>query len=104
MLWFPFRRDIINMAKKSEMDQTTKDAIAADKAGMSYGQWIAIHKPPQKKPVKQVNEEGCPVCKVCGKVMVNVRKNRMYCSHDCYAIAMSARARDRYRKKVTQCG
>lgn len=92
------------MAKEKEMDQLTKDSISAEKAGMSYGKYMAMKSFKVEAPRKKT--EDCEVlkCAICGKVMLNVRKNRMYCSPDCYALAMSARARDRYRKKVAYEG
>jgi endogenous inhibitor of DNA gyrase (YacG/DUF329 family) len=92
------------MAKEKEMDQLTKDSISAEKAGMSYGKYMAMKHIEVEAPKKKTEDDEVLKCAICGKVMLNVRKNRMYCSPDCYAIAMSARARDRYRKKVTQCG
>lgn len=91
------------MAKKKEMDQLTKDAIAARENGMSYGQWMAMHCTHKEAPTKAQNED-VPKCAVCGKVMVDARKGTKYCSDECYAYAMNEKAKERYRKKVAQCG
>lgn len=90
------------MAKK-ELDQLTKDSISAQKAGMSYGRYMAM-KPKKGYAPKVETEEEWPVCKVCGKVMVDVRKDRMYCSPECTAYIKSIKSQERYRKKVAQCG
>lgn len=90
------------MAKK-ELDQLTKDSISAQKAGMSYGRYMAM-KPQKGYAPKVETEEEWPVCKVCGKVMVDVRKGRMYCSPECSAYIASIKCRERYRKKVAYEG
>lgn len=91
------------MAKKTEMDQLTKDSISAEKAGMSYGKYMAMKHIPPKTP-KVVDDEQAHYCAECGKVIVHYRTGKKYCCHRCYEIAMSERARKLYRKKVTQCG
>lgn len=88
---------------KKKLDQLTKDSISAQKAGMSYGRYMAM-KPQKGYAPKVETEEEWPVCKVCGKVMVDVRKDRMYCSPECTAYIKSIKSQERYRKKVAQCG
>ena len=57
------------------MDQLTMDSIAAQKAGMSYGKWKALHYVPDvvvPKQPKELVHPGCEVkqkkyCAICGK-------------------------------------
>ena len=68
------------MAKK-EMDQLTKDAVAARKAGMTYGKYMAT-----KNPTVIVREpEGYKhTCLFCGKEFyIKHKKLRKYCSDLC---------------------
>ena len=71
------------------MDQLDKDAVAALRMGMTYGQYIAKYKPPlppvqrpAKKPKDlargQEKRAGCVICG--GKIP---GKNRKYCSPEC---------------------
>ena len=56
------------MGKK--MDRLTLDCIAAQRAGMSYGQWKALHPRTEKvHPGVQEEEPVAPkqLCVVCGK-------------------------------------
>jgi predicted nucleic acid-binding Zn ribbon protein len=84
------------------MDQLTKDSISAQKAGMSYGQYMAL-KPKKACSPKLEIEDDFQYCAVCGEA-VDGRKGKKYCSPRCYEEAMQAKARERYRKKVAQCG
>lgn len=68
------------MAKK-KMDQLTQDAVAAHKAGMSYGKYMATKNPPTivRKP-----EDYKHTCAFCGKEFYSKTKAvRKYCSDKC---------------------
>lgn len=89
------------MAKKKEMDQLTKDSIAAQKAGMSYGQWKALHPNTGEapKPV-EVDIERIRTCVICGKqFVVGVGKSKKYCGVECSYEAKRIRCRDAYRRR-----
>ena len=46
------------------MDSLTQNAIAAKKAGMSYGKWKALQKPVK---IQKTIPEGWLICQWCGK-------------------------------------
>lgn len=72
------------------MDNLTKDVLAAEKAGMSYGHWKALHphtdadKMPRVRYPKRAASTGyTEICPVCGR-QFEVTKNRAkYCSAEC---------------------
>ena len=80
------------MAK--ELDQLTMDSIAAQKAGMSYGKWKALHPHthiPKAKPERP--------CKNCGEeIPSKFHKNVGFCCDLCRREAAKARDRNRKRK------
>lgn len=70
------------------MDNLSRDAKAAADAGMSYGQWKALH--PCTNPDKNGDDlAGAKVndrlvrCKCCGKEFVKTSKNLVLCSDEC---------------------
>lgn len=87
------------------MDQLTRDAIAAQKAGLSYGRYMATkeQKPsavryPKKQAQKKVTDPSSPAapqnddlvvqsadprCKLCGEPVPRDYKGRKYCSAAC---------------------
>lgn len=87
--------------KKKEMDQLTLDCIAARQAGMTYGKYKAMRYTPTEAP-KAKKDEQEPLCAVCGKVIMDYRKNKKYCCPRCYEEAMQAKARERYWRKVEE--
>lgn len=78
--------------KKKHLDRLTRDAIAAQEAGMSYGQYKALH---PHTPDEDEEEETAPLtvdpgkrvvtCKHCGQIFpVRPRQtNKLYCSDEC---------------------
>ena len=87
------------------VDQLTLDCIAAQKAGMTYGKWKALHYVPPveipKQEVKpEVKEEALKrVCRYCGKEFVVGHKLMWHCSEDCSYETQKARQKERYRMK-----
>ena len=70
--------------KVEELDQLTKDSIAAQKAGMSYGKWKALRPmktKPHKEPIEVVTDK--PTCIVCGKPLPEATRRKVYCSDEC---------------------
>ena len=76
------------------MDQLDRDAIAAEKAGLSYGKYMAQkgQKPPAvrypKKRARKESAEAMPdpevrICGICGKPVPSDYKGRKYCSAAC---------------------
>ena len=96
------------------MDRLTRDSIAAQRAGMTYGKWKMLHphteeadlpdeiKVPRKKEEKPRQVK---LCKICGKPIINSRtkgsgsQKRLYCSRECAYEAIKMHERERYRKK-----
>lgn len=87
------------------MDNLTACAIAARRAGMTYGQYMAQRYKNQrpmiiKKP-KQEEEEHFRTCKYCGKQFDTTGRsaNALYCDTWCYRNASTEKARERGRQK-----
>lgn len=100
------------MKRGESMDKLTMDAIAARKAGMSYGKYKAAHpgtyltsveieppKPPKPEPL-------CRSCARCGKMLeVDAQKRKRYCSIECAnatAKERDAELRRKYRAAVRE--
>jgi len=83
------------------MDQLSKDSVAAQKAGMSYGKYMAMKErlAPKKevkaKPLPQLPEkwQTCPWCGVHFKKKGNSKQ--LYCEPYCQQEAAKERARQR---------
>ena len=71
------------MAKAKELDQLSKDAIAAEKAGMSYGKYMAMKEPVVFKP-KNDPAVRYGVCRCCGERFVMGKREKAYCNYECY--------------------
>lgn len=99
------------------MDNLTMDVLAAGRAGMSYGNWKALH-PKTKRdtdPVQVIVDKSQDYetpklvkCIVCGKEFESSRAHRTLCSEECrnvrdiqhkYAYAEKYRERKRDGKK-----
>ena len=71
------------------MDNLARDAVAATKAGMSYGQWKAQHPhtDPDKIPVvrhpKRVPNGSLATCPVCGREFKVTKDRAKFCSVEC---------------------
>jgi hypothetical protein len=89
------------MAKKKEMDKLAHDAAAALAAGMSYGQWKALH--PKTDAAELKDEEipyGWKMCKYCGKYFRPTKGGQRYCEFQCQRDAQRIRDRDNKRKQA----
>jgi endogenous inhibitor of DNA gyrase (YacG/DUF329 family) len=81
--------------KKKHLDRLTRDAIAAQEAGMSYGQYKALHPhTPEEDDEEEITGPlpvaACPgkrvvICKQCGKPFAvgAQQSNKLYCSDEC---------------------
>ena len=79
------------------MDRLTMDSIAAEKAGMSYGKWKALH------PHTEVEIPEEPItkpCRNCGKQIPRSYKGKLYCGVDCAHQARLARGREFYARNL----
>lgn len=80
--------------KPKEWDNLTKDAVAATRLGMHYGDYIAKYKPPRETtPVK--NNGRVKICAHCGKPFHYLNAKRMYCNELCRQAEMLDRMRAR---------
>lgn len=87
------------------MDQLSKDSVAAQKAGMSYGKYMAMKErlAPKKeikaKPVPKV-PENWQTCPWCGKAFKKrSRSAQKYCEPYCQQEAQKERQRQRLLQK-----
>lgn len=89
------------MAKKKALDKLAQDAAAALAAGMSYGQWKALH--PQTASVELQTDEvpdGWKMCKYCGKYFRPVKGGQRYCDIQCQRAAQRIKDREHKRKQA----
>lgn len=71
------------------MDKLAQDSTDAIKAGMSYGQWMAMRKPVVvKKPTIGREERKCPCC---GVVFTPHHGSQKYCGSTCQIKAKGRR-------------
>ena len=91
--------------RKEPLDRLTRDVLAAQAAGMSYGQYKALHphtpdedeEPPRPKVDPDKYER---VCATCGKVFyLRTKAHTKYCCYNCSEYAASQRAAARARQK-----
>jgi hypothetical protein len=80
------------------MDNLTRNAMLARKAGMTYGQWKALH-PNTKDDVPKVPLKGECVCQHCGKAFVSrTKQKRKFCDFYCQNAAAQVRLKERKEK------
>ena len=70
------------------MDNLSKDAMAAMRAGMSYGKWKALHPHTKPDPLgitggRAIQRELFEICPVCGNVFEITPEHRVTCSTEC---------------------
>ena len=85
------------------MDNLTACAIAASRAGMSYGQYMATRTGAPiipKRVAPPVPVEEMHYCKECGKPFEYGGKHRNYCSVECVAANNVRRNREHARRKA----
>lgn len=119
----PGRRRLIGWAREEggtnvkgkEMDNLTRDAIAAQRAGMTYGKYMAMRDDREQKmprqrtrPEVELRKKFNPnpkipvkVCGFCGKEFPTAGRsvNCKYCGLDCANMANKVRSREYTRKK-----
>ena len=95
-------------------DRLSEVAAAARKAGMSYGQYVAMQRETENMPhprlldprrralaVVEADAPEVPVCAVCGREFAQKRKTKVCCSPGCQKVRSQQRNsghnRDRYR-------
>lgn len=88
------------MAKKKELDNLTINVLAAEKAGLSYGKYMALKYEKEQPPkmVESPSPPGWKVCPHCGKKFYAEHGKRRYCSDFCYQQANYKAQRERILK------
>lgn len=83
------------------MDNLTACAIAAQRAGMSYGQFMATRPQPVRIVQSKPEIKKPRICKNCGKEFdaSDRSANALYCDPMCYREALTIRSRERERAK-----
>lgn len=105
--------------KEKELDNLTRDAIAAQRAGMTYGKYKAMRDDGEQKMQLQRNQPAVKpqkifnpnpkipvkVCAYCGKEFPTAGRsaNCKYCSLECSAGANREKARS-YRRALSEGG
>lgn len=72
------------------MDQLSKDACAATKAGLTYGKYMAM-----KKVLAEKEEAKRRKCILCGHPVPHGRGRRLYCSAECAEKYRQQKAQER---------
>ena len=100
--------------KKKHLDRLTRDAIAAQKAGMTYGKYKALHPHTPEEddedettaplPVSACPEKSVVTCKQCGRSFTVGPKqtNKLYCSDECRE--KHSKSRNNARRRRPQPG
>jgi hypothetical protein len=92
--------------KRKKLDRLTRDAIAAQEAGMSYGQWKALH--PHTPDEDDENEQELDpdkevaVCEHCGQRFIKSKRQttRRFCGADCQKNYNSKKRREKARQEA----
>ena len=83
------------------MDNTSRDAMLARKAGMSYGQWKILHPYTKEEEIEPI-EQGS-VCQHCGKTFFpKTNRPQKYCQFYCQNAAAKKRERERRLQSETE--
>lgn len=85
------------MAKKKELDNLATNVLAAEKAGLSYGKYMALKHEKEQPPkmAESPSPPGWKVCPQCGKKFYAEHGKRRYCSEFCHQQANYKAHRDR---------
>lgn len=92
---------------KKKIDNLTRDAMAAEAAGMSYGKYKGLQhaagqQQPAPAPKKSTRKTFDLICTQCGQPFVGGSRLRKYCSEDCKKKHDSALLRERHTKTTTK--
>lgn len=83
--------------KEKELDNLTRDAIAAQRAGMTYGKHKAMRNDGEEEIVPPVRDRICPVC---GRPFPPTSGRRKFCSKECCDQNAKMRYLQRKREKL----
>lgn len=83
------------------LDNLTLDVLEAEKAGMSYGKWKAMHpktKKKREKPIRSEDVKRYRKCRVCGRNFEVKLPQQYICSEECRLISERNYNREFQRK------
>lgn len=88
--------------RKKPLDHLTRDVLAAEAAGTSYGKWKAANphtgeEDDNTEELELASDKRALVCIRCGKTFLatNLQANMKYCSDECKARASQERDQER---------
>lgn len=83
------------------MDNITACAIAARRAGMTYGQYMATRPRTARVVLPEPKPATFRACKHCGKEfdLEDRGRSALYCTTECYHEALKKRAKEKAREK-----
>lgn len=92
--------------KRKKLDRLTRDVLAAEAAGMSYGKWKALHPhtPDEDEEEEQEMDPDSVVvnCEYCGERFVKSKNNqtRKFCSANCQKNYNNKKRREKARQEA----
>lgn len=84
---------------KDMVDSITLTSIAAQKAGMSYGQYVAKFGCVNPEEEEIIPPEGYQVCPECGKAFTGRKGRPVYCSSECRVKHGQRKYMEKYRER-----
>lgn len=89
--------------RKKPLDHLTRDVLAAQAAGMSYGKYKALHPHTKglyddQEPIQVDASKKVLICICCGKTFLAPKHagNKAYCSDECKKMAYIERDKERH--------
>ena len=92
--------------KRKKLDRLTRDVLAAEAAGMSYGKWKVLHPhtPDEDEEEEQEMDPDSVVvnCEYCGERFVKSKNNqaKRFCSANCQKNYNTAKRREKARQEA----
>lgn len=84
--------------KEKEMDSITLTSIASEKAGMSYGKYVALFGVVQNQE-REIDILVAPqVCQECGRTFFGRARNMKFCSDECRKKSDNRKFGKKYRE------
>ena len=96
------------MSRKKKPDRLSIHAAAAKAEGISYGRWIAKHRPPGATQEVEVHKKRnnrpvlTKICPHCGEIFQTTNRVKIYCTPDCGESARSKRKWEEKKAKRTR--
>ena len=87
---------------RKKLDRLPRDSMAAEAAGMSYGNYKALHPhtPEEDKPAPPKENKPPRICRNCGKeIPADAQKKKIYCDANCQYEYNHRKTKDRKKAK-----